>query len=125
MKRNVLFRLVLVGIAVSPMQKAHAGSAVATDGRGQNIYAFGRPVEIAKQSVLNRARRNGWSVTIIASTDQTGYGPIAIALHPSGHDSLIGVALGKRSATEADNMAIDHCLKAGGINPKVRWGFRG
>jgi hypothetical protein len=125
MKSGMLSRLVFVAITVGALQNADAGSAVGTDGLGHNIYAFGRPVEMAKQSVFSRARRNGWNVRIIASTDQTGYGAIAVALHPSGHGSLIGVALGKRSATEADSLAIEHCLKAGGINPQVKWAFRG
>jgi hypothetical protein len=125
MKETVLFRLTLIGLVTAALYNANAGSAVGTDGLGHNIYAFGRPVEMAKQKVLERARRNGWNVRIIASTDQTGYGAIAIALHPNGHGSLIGVALGRRSATEADTLAIELCVKAGGTNPKVRWGFRG
>jgi hypothetical protein len=38
---------------------------------------------------------------------------------------VIGVALGRRSATEADALAIEQCRKAGGIKPQVKWGFWG
>jgi hypothetical protein len=38
---------------------------------------------------------------------------------------MIGVSLAKRSATEADLMAKANCLKAGGVDPVVKWGFRG
>lgn len=125
MKKSVLFRVTLIGLVTVALCKVNAGSAVGTDGLGHNIYAFGRPVEMAKQAVLDRARRKSWNVKIIASTDQTGYGAIAIALHPNGHGSLVGVALGRRSATEADTLAIELCVKAGGTNPQVKWGFRG
>jgi hypothetical protein len=125
MKKSTLFLLALLGHAILTVHNVQAGSAVATDGLGHNIYTCGHPVELAKKSVLELARRNGWHARIIASSDVTGYGAIAIALDPSGHGSLIGVALGRRSATEADTLAVELCAKAGGINPKVRWGFRG
>jgi hypothetical protein len=63
-------------------------------------------------------------VRLLAWTDETGYGAIAIARHP-GHGWLIGISLGKRSATEANTIAIEKCLKAGGVKPRVRWGFFG
>ena len=65
------------------------------------------------------------NVRIVAATDIAGYGAIAVALHPNGRGSILGVALGKRSATEADNLAIEQCLKAGGTHPKIIEGFRG
>jgi len=50
------------------------------------------------------ARRKGWmNARIIAATDITGYCAIAVARHPNGYGSIIGVALGKRSTTEADS----------------------
>jgi hypothetical protein len=126
MKKNALLGLTLIGLATVALQNVNGGSAVATDDRGNLATAYGGPVEREKQRALETARlRYGANFRILASTDQIGYGAIAVALLPNGHASVIGVALGKRSATEADRMAIDHCLKAGGVNPKVRWGFRG
>jgi len=53
-----------------------------------------------------------------ASTDTSGYGAIAGALHPNGHDSLVGIALGKKSQAEAVTMALKHCREAGGTHAK-------
>jgi len=124
-KRCALFRLALVGFAALAVQNANAGSAVAIGPHNQLATAYGGPVQREKQRALDEARRRyGANVRILAATDVTGYGAIAVAHHPNGN-WVIGVSLGKRSATEADMLAIDHCLKAGGVNPKVRWGFRG
>jgi hypothetical protein len=127
MKRSALFRLALVCMAVAAIKNANAGSAVVTDGHGHLITSFGQPSkEIAKEHALETARqRYGATVRLLAASDITGYGAIAVARHPNGHGSIIGVALGKRSATEADTLAIEQCLKAGGTNPKIIRGFSG
>jgi hypothetical protein len=125
MKKSRLTALVFLGFALA-IETLNAGSVVVWDG-GKNLgTAYGRPVEIAKQRALQAARRKGWTnVRIIGASNVSGYGAIAIARHPSGHGSLIGVALGRRSATEADTLAIEQCVKAGGTNVKVTTGFRG
>ena len=126
MKKTSLFLLALIALTTLPLRKGNAGSAVATDALGNMTTAYGGPVQREKERALAEAARlYGPNVRILASTDQTGYGAIAVARHPSGHNWLVGVALGKRSQTEAVTMAIDHCLKAGGTNPRVKWGFRG
>ena len=127
MRRSTLFRLALVCMAVAAIQNASAGSAVVTDGHGHLITSYGQPSkEIAKEHALETARqRYGGTVRILAASDVTGYGAIAVARHPNGQGSILGVALGKRSATEADNLAIEQCLKAGGTHPKIIGGFRG
>jgi len=126
MKRRALFRLALLGFAAVAFQNANAGSAVAWDGHGHFATAYGGPVQREKQRALETARNKGWvAARIIAATDLTGYGAIAVARHPNGYGSVNGVALGKRSATEANTVAIEQCLKAGGTNPKVRWAWRG
>ena len=108
------------------IQNAHAGSAVAWDGRAQLSTAYGGPVEREKLRALETARRKGGTnVSMVAATDTTGYGAIAVALRPGGHGSIIGVSLGNRSATQAYTDAIKDCLKAGGRNPKVRWEWKG
>jgi len=61
----------LLGPAILTVHNVQAGSAVATDGLGHNIYACGRPVELANQSLLELARRSGWHARIIASSDVT------------------------------------------------------
>ena len=126
MKRNTLLRLALIGLVGVGIQNAHAGSAVAWDGYAQLSTAYGGPVEREKLRALDTARRKGGTnVRIVAATDATGYGAIAVALQPGGHGSIIGVSLGNRSATQADAAAIKDCLKAGGRNPKVRWEWKG
>ena len=126
MKKTALFQLALICLTTLALRNVNAGSAVATDDRGNLTTAYGGPVEREMQRTLETARlRYRENFRILASTDQFGYGAIAVALLPNGRASVIGVALGKRSATEADAMAIEHCLKAGGVSPKVRWAFRG
>lgn len=67
--------------------------------------------------------KGGVDPKLIDSTDAVGYGAIAAARRGSG--SIIGVSLGRSSPADAENRAIEKCLKAGGVNPKVRWGFKG
>jgi ubiquinone biosynthesis protein COQ9 len=123
---NATLPLALVAMTVGAMQTAKAGSAIVWDGGSHLGTSYGHPVEIAKQRALESARRRGWvNVRIVAATDMVGYGAIAVALHPNGHGSLIGVSLGNRSAAEADKLAIEHCLQAGGTNPKIKTTFRG
>jgi hypothetical protein len=115
-------------LALSAMAgSVHAGSAVAIQNNHANLAtAYGGPVEREKVRALANARRlYGDDVRILASSDVAGYGAIAVARHPNGHGSIIGVALGMRSPTEADTLAIKRCLKAGGLHPQVKWGFRG
>jgi hypothetical protein len=127
MTRRMLFRLVLMGMTVLALQRAYAGSAVAMERYHGNLAtAYGGPMEREEQRALTNARRlYGPDVRIIAASDVKGFGAIAVAWNPSGHGSIIGIALGKRSATEAYTSAIDKCVKAGGVKPQVRWAFWG
>jgi hypothetical protein len=126
MKRNVLFRLALVTMTVGAMRTAEAGSAVVWDGGSHVVYSYGHPVEIAKKRALEMASAKDWvNVRIVAASDINGYGAIAVALHPNGRGSLIGISLGNRSATEANTLAIAQCLKAGGTKATVKSKFRG
>lgn len=139
MKRIAIFLLASIGLAIVLTQDLKAGSAVAW-GPGHLGTAYGGPVEMCKARAIANCRRKGVpNPKLIGATDVitadnrvdpgrfrgVGYGAIAVALEPGGHGSLIGVALGKRSATEADALAIVQCAKAGGTHAKVRWGFRG
>ncbi|MEA3148339.1 MAG: hypothetical protein QOI53_3981 [Verrucomicrobiota bacterium] len=125
MKTRAFFLLALVGLASIALNDADAGSAVVLGPHNQLATAYGGPVRKEEQRALENARRKyGANVRILAASDVTGYGAIAIAKHPNGN-WLIGVALGRRSATEANTLAINECLKAGGKNPQVRWAFRG
>jgi hypothetical protein len=125
MKVGKYTALVFLGFVLAT-ETIHAGSVVVWDG-GKNLgTAYGRPVAMARQRALEAARRKGWTnVRVIGASNVSGYGAIATARHPSGHGSLIGVALGRRSATEADALAIEQCVKAGGTDVKVTAGFRG
>ena len=128
MKKTVLFRLALLCMTAAAIQNARAASTVATDGHGHLVRSYGQPTkEIAVRHALDGARLlygPQVHVRLIAASDKTGFGAIAVAARKGG-GSLVGVALAKRSQAEADALAIDHCLKAGGVNPKVRWEWRG
>jgi hypothetical protein len=124
MKRSSVFRLGLLALAGIMIQSAAAGSAVAWDGHGHLGSCAGYPRREAMQRSVERCRRNGGvNPRIIASTDVSGDGAIAVAARGSG--SVIGVSLGRPSAADAENQAMEKCLKAGGFNPKVICGFRG
>ena len=126
MIRSNLLRLAMVTVAVIAIEHARAGSAIALAPNDKMVLVAGVPVEIAKERALAEARRKyGPNVRLMGYSDVAGYGAIAVARHPNGYGSIICASLGKRSATEADTMAIKHCLQAGGKNPRVRWCFRG
>ena len=125
MRNRTLFSLALLGFSVLASRKVDAGAAVALAPHNQLATAYGGPIEREEQRALAEAhRRYGPNARILAATNVTGYGAIAVARHPNGN-LVIGVSLGKRSATEADALAIDHCLKAGGVHPVVKLVFRG
>lgn len=126
MQTDLLFRLALATMMLAATQSAHAGSAVALGPNNQLVVDAGVPVELAKLHALADARRKfGPSVRIVAATDATGYGAIAVARHPNGVGWIICASLGYRSATEADTLAREKCLKLGGKNPRVKLAFRG
>ena len=115
---------VLLGGLVLVALSAKAGSAVSTDGHGHLVYSYGHPKEIDEQHVLDLGRlRYGPNVRILAATDFPGYGAIATARTRTGWVS--GVVLGRPTKAEAEQMAIERCLKAGGVNPRVKSEFRG
>lgn len=114
-------------LTVLALRNAEAGSAVAFS-RADNgvVVSAGPPMEVAKQHALADARRKyGAGVQIIGATDMAGYGAVAEARHPNGIGWIICVSLACRSATEADTLARNKCLKLGGKNPQVRLAFRG
>ena len=125
MKRSPLLLFISLGFVTVALHKADAGSAVALAAHNQLATAYGGSIQREEQRALADAlRRYGPPVRVLAATDVTGYGAIAVARHPNGN-WVIGVSLGKRSATEAYTLAVDHCLKAGGTHPEVKWAFRG
>jgi hypothetical protein len=116
--------LVSLASASVMISSADAGSAVAWDGHGHMVHSAGYPVEVAKERALRICRlRYGVPPRLLASTDVVGNGAIAVARRRS--DWIIGISLGRPSPADAENRAIQKCLKAGGVNPKVRWGFKG
>ena len=124
MKRVTFFCLALMVLLAA--EKANAGAAVAVAAHLQLATSYGGPIQQVKQRALSVARKKyGGNVRILAATDRTGFGAVAVARPPNGVGWIVGVALGRRSATEADALAIEQCRKAGGIKPQVKWGFRG
>jgi hypothetical protein len=125
MKRSAIFRLALGCMTVAALQHVEAGSAVANDGLVHTVYSFGHAKAVAIQRSMEMARLYGWTdARIIAATDKTGYGAIAVAAHKGG-DSVVGVSIGNGSQAEADTKAIENCLKANGFDARVRWRFKG
>jgi len=120
MKRIALL-CALIGLANTATLPAKAGSAVALGPHNQQDAAFGGPVARGKERALTAAhRRHGdGPFRILASTDLTGYCAIATARHPNGN-LVIWVALGRKLPTEADAIAMEQCLKAGGWWPQVK-----
>jgi hypothetical protein len=124
MKTSTLYGLALVCIAVIAIQRDNAASAVAIGSNGYLSSAARSSLEDAKQRALEICRSHGGiDVRLVASSAVAGY--CAIAVGRKGNCVVYGIALGKRSATEADTVAIELCLKAGGLDPKVKYGWQG
>src|ERR1700722_10082575 len=122
--RRTIALLAFTGLITILIQSARAGSAVAWDGHGHLVHSAGYPLKIAKERALRICRRRfGASARLLASTDVVGDGAIAVARR--GTNWVIGISLGRPSPADAENRAIEKCLQAGGIKPKIRWGFRG
>jgi|SRR6516164_2554571 hypothetical protein len=123
--------VVLAGAVVAlAVQQMKAGSAVASDGKGHLSISFGHSKKFDEQSVLELARhKNGPNVYLVAASDVTGYCAIASAERREfanpGERYVYGVALGIATPEEARRLAIEQCLKMGGINPKIKSEFRG
>ena len=130
MKRGAKIQLVaLLGLAALAVQQVKAGSAVASDGNGHLSISFGHSKEVDEQEALKLARRNGPNVRLVAASDVAGYCAIASAERRKftnpGERWVSGVALGIATPEEARRLAIEQCLKFGGINPKIKSQFRG
>jgi hypothetical protein len=125
MKRSAIFRLILVGMTVTAIPRAEAASAVAYAPGGHIITSRGQfSKEIAEQHALTTARQQyGASARRIAASDVEGY--CAIAVGRKGTGLVNGIALGRSSRAEAERLAVEACLKAGGTQPKVRWEWYG
>jgi hypothetical protein len=119
-------RLAWLGLLAVAPQTASAGSAVAISSDNHMVVAYGGTAKKEERRALDEARRRyGSDVRIFGATDIVGYGAIAKARHPNGYGWIVAAALGKRSVTEADTLAIKHCVQAGGKNPKIILAFHG
>ena len=125
MKRSALFRLALLSMVIAAIQNANAGSAVAWAPHGHLVYSKGQPTKaVAIQHALETAHSHGWTdARIIAASDVTGYGAIAVAR--KGRVLVIGAALGRPSLADAEKRAIEVCLKGGGTDPQIRSRWKG
>jgi hypothetical protein len=121
-KYFTMFTFICFVGAATPLVKA--GSAVAWNGHGHLVYSAGYPMKIARERALEIClRRWGGTPRLLASTDVVGEGAIAVGRR--GSEWIIGISLGRPSPLDAENRAKAACLKAGGVNPKIRWGFKG
>jgi hypothetical protein len=117
MKRLIFLALVDFAVAISDVK---AGSAVAIAPHNQMVMSYRHPVEVAKRRALELARRKyGRNVRIWGATDKLGYSAIAKARHPNGYGWIVAAALGKTSARDANNSAIEHCRNLAGTNPEL------
>lgn len=127
MSKGAVSRIVLVGLCGMLIQSVYAGSAVAMANKGQRtiiVKSYGLPRKVAEHHVIDICRREGGTnAKLLASSDVVGYGSIAVGRR--GPSWVVGVSLGRRSATESEIRAVKACLKGGATNPKVKWGFRG
>jgi hypothetical protein len=121
MRKTILIWVALLALAGATVQKATAGSAVVADGHGNLSTAYGGPVDREKRRALETAhRRYGFAhFTILASTNTSGYAAIAVALHPNGDDSIVGIALGKKSHAEAGTMTLNQLRHTRGAPTSV------
>jgi hypothetical protein len=121
MKRSAIFRLALLCTALVAFHRANTWP---TRYRFQSSLAYSQ--EVAKQKAL--ARWYGkWheQARILASTGVVG--ECAAAFWRQGNRWAIGVALGKRSESEADSLAMKYCLQhcPPGAQPKIERAWRG
>jgi len=78
--------------------------------------AWGYTVGLAKQNVVKLANRNkADSFRVAAWTDLRGY--TAVASSTRGY--AVGWSMAQPSEMMAQKLAIQNCLKAGGVNPKI------
>jgi hypothetical protein len=123
MIRGAILPFALLSLVIS-VESTHASSAVAHASNSHLVASIAPSVEVAKRRAVETCRRQGGvNVEIIAATDRFGYGAIAVAARGTG--SVIGVSLGNRSASEADLLAIQRCLKMGGKSPRVIRAWKG
>jgi hypothetical protein len=116
--------LIVLSLAGISLQNASGASAVAWDGHSHMVSSYGGSLQQVERLVLDRCRRRyGPYVKILDATDIVGFGAIAVA-HLDNR-WIIGVSLGRRSASESETLAKKKCLRAGGVNPRIKWGWYG
>ncbi len=119
MKKIILFSVFLILLFVS---KSFSQSAVyfCTE-TGAYGYAYNYSSEYdAKNEAYNQCvNYGGTNPVLIASTENKGYGAIAIGKNSDGN-RVIGVALGYSSLSKAKNEAVRQCEDYGGYNVSVK-----
>jgi len=116
--------LLFSGLALSADNSAMAATAVAHASNSYTVISYGGSLDEAKQRAIEICRsKGGVNVKIVAATPVFGYGAIAVGAKGTG--SAVGIAVGRHSARDAESLAIEQCLKAGGVNPKITRHFRG
>ena len=124
MKSTALSLLTMIGLMGLSIHNANAGSAVAFEPHsGMMVNSSGHSEEIAIQKAMAGARHlYGPNVRLLAATDVTGYCAVGVAGRVR-KTAIVGVALGQKSAADAQTIVLAQLYKAGGINPKIisRW----
>ncbi len=114
-------------LPMTTIQQVGAGSAVAVGTVSPEFFPveeIGYPKAVAKQLALKSCQeRGGLNPKIVAATDKTGYGAVAIAIKASREAVIIAASLGNASIREAESRAMKSCLTAGGVDPRLITSF--
>ena len=124
--KKLIFKLsifVVLFISSSCQIKAQSAVYFCTE-TGAYGFAYGyTTVQGAKNAAYDACKEyGGTSPTLVTSTAQKGYGAIAIGTDYDGN-SVIGVALGYYTLSEAKSEALRVCEKSGGEDAEIKKTF--
>jgi hypothetical protein len=124
----LLLGVVFGWIAILPVARVVAGSAVAVGDYGEHAVVVGpnysKKEAEQKALALWHSKWSG-SAKILVSSDVVGDG--AVAVWNNGEHWAIGAVVGKSSRSEAERLAILNCLTRcpAGVKPKIIRTFKG
>lgn len=124
--KKLIFKLsifVVLFIVSSYQVKAQSAVYFCTE-TGAYGFAYGyNSIQEAKNAAYDACKDyGGTSPTLVTATAQKGYGAIAIGTDSDGN-SVIGVALGYRTLSEARAEALRVCENSGGGDAEIKKTF--
>jgi hypothetical protein len=119
MKSAACLRFLFFVLCTFLVQDVKAAMAIAVAKKGTHhlvCVAWGYTVGLARQNVVKLANRNkADSFRVAAWTEMRGF--TAVASSTRGY--VVGWSMAQPSQMMAQKLAIENCLKAGGVNPKI------